>query len=285
MYVDPTGHCKDYGNGFITISGEKMPIYIPGYTDGSNTNFTDEGWTIRQDMSITKTNWEVDWLKTFSDYGSALEEDKGIQYKEVGNKQIMDHGNFTGGGKVQASLIVLEAINKVVDNTKRNVLSITVQENTDYGQKRATIQIGSYNNKFMKKAGQKYDMLAFGYWAEPGHNTAVDGLNDYLTTLGYGEYVEGSEHTNVKATVDINHKSDPFIGYIGVNKNNELTLTPKLYKDHNIQITNEKHILGFYYGDYDVKYNMYNDLRNAAPSIIKNNSLVNDVFKEVHISN
>jgi hypothetical protein len=81
MYTDPSGYCKDYGNGFITIGNEKIPIYIPGYTDGGNNDFIDKDWNIRQDMSMVKTNREVDYLKVFSSFGSTAEEDKGIEYK------------------------------------------------------------------------------------------------------------------------------------------------------------------------------------------------------------
>ncbi|MCT4687506.1 MAG: hypothetical protein N4A55_09395, partial [Vallitalea sp.] len=283
-YIDPSGHCKEknYGNGFITISGKKIPIYIPEYSDGLNANFNNDGWN--NNLTKTITDLELNWVNAIGHFGDTIEEDKGIPYKEVGNKQIMDYGNFTGGGKVQGTLFALEIVNTAIKNTTRNVLSITVQEKNE--QKRAIIQAGSYNNTLMKKAGKTYNKLAFGYWAEPGHNTAVKGLNDYLTSCGYGEYVEGEKHTNVRLTVDSNHANDPFVGYIGVNDDDQLTMTPKLYKDDNAQIISEKTILYQYYtGKYDVKYDMYNNLRESGTGVIKNSKIVKDASKQFEFSN
>ncbi|QUH28722.1 hypothetical protein [Vallitalea guaymasensis] len=274
---------KNYGNGFITISGKKIPIFIPSvYSNGSNANFNNEGWN--NNLTKTITDLELDWINAIGHFGDTLEEDTGIPYKEVGRKQIMDYGNFNGGGKVQGALLALEIVNTAINNATKNVLSITVQEKD--GQQRAIIQFGSYNNTLMKKAGITYDKLAFGYWAEPGHNTAVKGLNDYLTSRGYGEYVEGERHTNVRLTVDSSHANDPYVGYIGVNDKGQLTMTAKLYKDDNAQIVSEKTILyQYYYGEYDVKYDMYNDLRESGTGVIKNSKILKDANKQYIFSN
>ncbi|GMQ59334.1 hypothetical protein AN1V17_37310 [Vallitalea sediminicola] len=289
-YQETNGQCKDYGNGFITKNGLKMPIYIPPkYIEGSNSNFNDEGWKVNKELSEQITNLELDWSNAIGHFGDTLEEDKGIENVEVRKKQIIHYSNHRGsnnkiGALPQGGLIALEIVNTVIDNTTRNVLSITVQEKGE--QKRAIIQVGSYNNTLMKKAGKTYNKLAFGYWAEPGHNTAVKGLNDYLTSRGYGEYVEGEKHTNIRLTVDSSHANDPFVGYIGVNDDEQLTMTPKLYKDDNAQIVSERTILyQYYYGEYDVKYDMYNDLRESGTGVIKNNKIVKDANKQFEFSN
>lgn len=280
-YIDSTENSIDYNNGFITIYDLKIPIYIP---EDYNSDLNDENWKVNNSLSKQITNLDVNWTNAIGHFGDTLEEDNGISYKEIGKKQIIDYGNFKGGERVQSGLFVLEMANAVINNAKRNVLSITVQEKGN--QKRAIIQIGSYNNTLMKRAGTKYKKLAFGYWGEPGHNLAVKGLNDYLSTLGYGKYVDGEKHTNLRLTVDSSHATDPYLGYIGVNDNGELTLTPKLYKDDNVQIITEKTILfQYYYGDYDVKYDMYNDLRESEPTVIKNSTILNDANKQYTFSN
>ena len=63
-------------------------------------------------------------------------------------------------------------------------------------------------------------------------------------------------------------------------------MTSKLYKDDNAQIISEKTYLYQYYnGEYDVKYNMYNDLRESGTGVINNNKILNDSSKKFIFSN
>lgn len=279
--IDKYNISEDFGNGFITINNMRIPIYIPN--DKYITD-SDDGW---KDTGLTRTitNLDFDFINTFGHLGSSLEEDRGIPYKEVTRKQLINYKNFVcKGGKVQKGLIAIEIATAALDNLTRNVLSINIQEKDK--QKRAIIQIGSYNNNtLMNRAGTSYSKLAFGYMGEPGHDLAVKGLNDYLTTFGYEDYIKGEKHTNLRLTVDSKHYNDPFVGYIGVNDNQELTITPKLYKDDNIQIIREKTILyQYYYGGYEVIYDLYDDIREAEPSVI-NSSIIKKAMKKYQFSN
>ena len=70
-------------------------------------------------------------------------------------------------------------------------------------------------------------------------------------------------------TADAQHANDNSIGYISFNKDGNLVLTPKLYKDDNLQIVNNKELFNFtrFNTGHDVIYDLYNDLRQSNINI------------------
>ena len=259
---------SDYGCGFITIKVKQMPIYVPGYINGTNSNYNYDGWKTLDEESLKLLCKDTDWFKFIGDIGSINGDE--LAAIEVPLNDVI-YVNGSKSGKVDfvgifqnpilaAIMLGLEAANSYRANTTNYHLTVTVQQKGD--KFRTVLQLESDKNPMQTYPGKSYYYLDTSDLMEPGRVFYVQALRDNLKDMGYGDYIKGDKKTNLYITMDELHKDDASMGYISL-ENGDLMFTPKLYKKDEMKIVNNKQFLGICIG-HEVRLDVRKDLEKTV---------------------
>ncbi len=258
----------DYGNGSITVNGIKVPIFVPSYSNGTNSNYDSKGWVTLNNQSLRLFYQDTNWAKAIVDIGSAYGEECAavkVSLNDVIYLNGSKSGQISNAATYQSPLIAglvlgCEVLNSINTNTTGYFLTVAIQKSGN--QYRAVLQLESNRNQLQQNGGQSYYHLDTGNLNEPGRELFVGALKDDLRDMGYGKYIEGDHKTNIYITVDSAHKNDASMGYLSL-KNGQLILTPKLYKRDDMKIVNNTEFLGICTG-YKTRLDIRKDMQKQT---------------------
>ena len=258
----------DYGCGSITVNGTKIPIYLPKYSNGTNSNFVDDGWVTLDDKILRQLYRDTNWYNLIADIGSVHGEELAavkLPLKDVirvngSNSGIVDNVGTYQNPYLALIMLASEVVGSYDANITNYYFTVTMQQKGD--NFRAILQLESSKNPMQANAGQSYYHLDASNLMEPGRVFFVQALRDELNDMGYGDYIKGDKKTNIYITMDELHKNDASMGYVSLNNGN-LVFTPKLYKEDDMKVVNNTQFFGICTGHED-RLDVRKDLEKSA---------------------
>jgi hypothetical protein len=227
---DPDALPEDKGN--IVVDGKKYPVYVPEFHNGSNAVYKRNGWSVIKTKHVTST--DTDWLGVITSFECESLDDTSTMSK----KNIRDFCALS---------LVMGFLQAYADNTVTTSIHVEILKKGS--AHRAIVQYGTSNNPIQKNAGISFTCLNLvsSSWNK----------NDLELLIKKSFPCPENKTYDIKVSLDSNHKTDRYIGYLSV-INGKVILTPKLYK-------NDKAELGLYplyLGETGIGWKHELDLRN-----------------------
>lgn len=196
---------------FPAGDGQPIPIHVPAYGAAGNTQIDEDGWrTVRE---VTQHGVSFSWLKMFANF----------------DPDAHDNPTVTG------ALALSSTIRAAAQAFEQLSVKVAVQSKED-GSRRAILQLQDPTSltPVRKTAG---DMLTLGV-ACPLISKLSDQLySDVLVArfnLSPGSYAQ-------HYLIDEAHREDPSVGYLSVQEDGRLALTPRFYPNDRIIVVQYKY--------------------------------------------
>ncbi len=269
----PPAPVLDYGHGFVTVNGRKIPVYLPEFSaDGSNISIHQNEWGNLDDETFCELFRITDTAKVWIDVLNGGMEDDGLCVTISLNDAIRLNGNNKDVSEVYSNQSGILALGSVIsgilsaynNNTQTYMLKVIVQKR--YDQYRAIVQVESSQWALHQYGGDTYATIPgegeFAKRYDLDRKRCVRNLVNKLEADGYGAYIVEDEEMNIYVTSDEGHINDEAIGYITFD-DGRLLLTPKFYPNDRVKICYDTWDLGFIFriGKQVEVHDMTSDMR------------------------
>jgi hypothetical protein len=200
--------------------GHVIPIYVPPVIDNSNIIREDEGWQTIKEIEKTESNFE--WEKMIASFT--------LTRARVWSPEQNQYVDTPQGAAFSLIAELITAVNNAVSTSK---LKITIQEDSE-GKFRAIIQMGDPDrNSFMRANAGGVILAEFPeprwYFESPFSKAIAEAFHLEPDNYPFRYY-------SISMQIDSSHKTDEYIGYLSLSKDNRIILTPKLYPKDKLEI-------------------------------------------------